>query len=401
MAFRATMNVLRSTHCAYLAIVFMALSACSGGEGASGTTTPGPAPSLVADAGRDQSVFVGTFVTLNGSKSTNANQTGLIYAWTLVKPATSNATLSNPTSVNPTLTVDVEGTYEATLIVTDAQQTSLSSAPDTVLVTAAKSNLPPTADAGDNRDVFVDRPVSLDGSGSRASNNKQLTFNWSFKDRPAGSTSTLSNPTAEKPSFTPDTSGPYVLQLIVNDGTNSSTAAEVTITAAVKPRPTANAGPNQSATPGTLITLDGSKSSSATRGPLTFRWSLTVPQGSTATLAKADTPSPTFTADQLGTYVAQLIVNDGTDDSTPATAQINVSSTLPLANAGAAQTVSVCRTVTLNGSESRTRSGGSIAQTRIVGVSSQGPPIAPLCSLIPLPFHPRSLQTWPETIEPS
>jgi len=353
------MNVLRSI-CAIASIAaFMSFSGCTGGGGEeSGTTIPASTASLVADAGQDQSVFVGTFVTLNGSKSTNSNQTGLTYAWALTKPAGSNATLSNPASVIPTMTVDVEGTYEATLIVTDARQTSLSSEPDTVLVIAAKSNLPPTAHAGDNQNVFVGRPVSLDGSRSRASNNKPLTFRWGFTSQPPGSLSTLSSPTAEKPSFTPDQSGPYVLQLVVNDGTNSSTAAEVTITAAVKPRPTADAGLSQAARPGTLITLDGSKSSSATGDPLRFSWSLTVPQGSSAILSKADTQSPTFIADVVGTYVAQLIVNDGTDNSAPATVQITVSTNAPVARAGNNQNdAGVCRTVTLDGSASTDRDG--------------------------------------------
>jgi len=354
------MNVLRSTYAAYLAIAVMALSACSRGGGEPAITTPGPAASLVADAGQDQSVFVGTFVTLNGSKSTNANQTGLTYAWTLAKPAGSSATLSNPTSVTPTLTVDVEGTYEATLIVTDARQTTLSSAPDTVLVTANKTDLRPTAHAGDDRSVFVNQPVTLDGSGSRASGNKQLAFNWSFKERPTGSNATLSDATAKTPSFTPDISGPYKLRLVVNDGTKDSTEDDVTITASVKPPPTADAGSPQSAKPGTLITLDGSKSSAAGGAKLTFSWSLSLPTGSSAILAKADTQSPTFTADQFGTYVAQLIVNDGTSDSAAVTVKITVSNDLPVANAGNNTTVRLCHPKDLDGSASTNRDGSKI-----------------------------------------
>lgn len=353
------MNVLRSIYAATVSIALLGLFACSGGDQATDTPPPNT-QSVVADAGQDQSVFVGRFVTLNGSKSTNTNQTGLTYAWILAKPATSNATLSNSTSVNPTLTVDVEGTYEATLIVTDAQQPSLSSAPDTVLVIAAKSNLPPTADAGDNRDVFVGQPVSLDGSGSRASGNKQLAFNWSFSSMPAGSNSTLSDQTKVAPSFTPDKPGPYVLRLVVNDGTNDSTPASVTITAAVKPRPTANAGSPQSAKPNTLITLDGSKSSAAPGFTLTFSWSLTRPDGSPGTLANANTKFPTFTADKadLNPYIAQLIVNDGTSDSAPTTVQITITADAPVAQASASPNdVRVCRTVTLDGKKSTDRKG--------------------------------------------
>jgi PKD domain len=355
------MHALRSTFAAAALIAFMAIVACSGGESAPDTTTPNP---LVADAGPDQSVFVGILVTLNGSKSTNANQTGLTYKWTLDKPTGSNASLSNDTSATPTLTADVEGTYEATLIVTDARQANLSSAPDSVLVTAAKSDPPPTADPGKNQDVFVNRPVTLDGSGSRASGNKQLTFDWSFKKRPTGSAATLSDPTRVNPSFTPDQSGSYVLQLIVNDGTKSSTPAEVTITAAVKPRPTADAGSPQSTKPGTPITLDGSKSTSATPDPPKFTWSLhTIPDGGKATLTNNTTKFPTFTAEvaRIEPYVVQLIVNDGTDDSEPVTVNITVTADAPVANAGAAnQTASVCHEVPLDGSGSTDRDGPPI-----------------------------------------
>ena len=71
--------------------------------------------------------------------------------------------------------------------------------------------------------------------------------------------------------------------------------------------------------------LDGSGSSDADGDSLTFRWALTTrPAGSQATLTNATLVNPTFVADVLGTYVAQLIVNDGTLDSLPATVPVTV-----------------------------------------------------------------------------
>ncbi len=90
----------------------------------------------VADAGTDANVAVGSFVQLDGRGSYDPDGDPLNYAWTLSRPAGSAAMLSNPSSATPTFTVDVAGTYEATLVVDDGQ---LASAPDTVRVFAASS----------------------------------------------------------------------------------------------------------------------------------------------------------------------------------------------------------------------------------------------------------------------
>ncbi len=94
--------------------------------------------------------------------------------------------------------------------------------------------------------------------------------------------------------------------------------------------PVADAGTDQAVDTGSLVTLNGSGSSDpdASPSPLSYNWSLdTVPAGSSATLANANTASPSFTADLEGTYIATLVVNDGTDDSAPDT--VTVTATTP------------------------------------------------------------------------
>ena len=70
------------------------------------------------------------------------------------------------------------------------------------------------------------------------------------------------------------------------------------------------------------VQLDGSGSSDADGDPLTFRWSFTSRPAGSKPPWRIRPPNPTFVADQLGTYVVQLIVNDGTLDSPAATVTI-------------------------------------------------------------------------------
>ena len=96
--------------------------------------------------------------------------------------------------------------------------------------------------------------------------------------------------------------------------------------------PVANAGTDQTPLLGNMVTLDGSASSDvdiiasgdADSDMLAYRWSfLLVPPGSGATLSNTAAVNPSFTIDVLGDYVLQLIVNDGTVDSTPDTVSVS------------------------------------------------------------------------------
>ena len=119
--------------------------------------------------------------------------------------------------------------------------------------------------------------------------------------------------------------------------------------------PIANAGSGQTVTIGTTVNLNGSGSSDADGNQLTYLWSfVSIPSGSGATLTNPTMVNPTFLADKTGQYVVQLIVNDGTVSSAPATVTITTTpgNTAPVANAGPDQTVQLGAMVTLNGSRS-------------------------------------------------
>jgi RHS repeat-associated protein len=302
----------------------------------------------VANAGSNQSVKTGTTVQLDGSKSTDANGLSLTYQWTFVSvPTGSTAVLSNPTIVNPTFVTDLPGNFVLQLIVNDGHN---SSSPSQVTIT--DSYVPPTANAGPNQTVEVNTTVQLDGSHSTDLQGYPLTYSWSILSAPAGSTATLSNPQSVKPTFVPNSLGGYVLQLIVNDGVANSTASTVQISTN-DVAPVANPGKAQTVTVGTLVTLDGTLSSDSDNQPLTYSWSMTTkPFGSNASLVSPSSSKPSFQADLPGTYVIQLIVNDGFLNSQPATVMISTNDVAPVANPGPNQNVNVSATVQLDGSGS-------------------------------------------------
>ena len=80
--------------------------------------------------------------------------------------------------------------------------------------------------------------------------------------------------------------------------------------------PVANPGLNQFVPVPAVVSLDGSGSTDADNDSLTYNWSFSSrPPGSNATLSSLTAVAPTFFADVTGTYVVQLIVNDGFADS--------------------------------------------------------------------------------------
>jgi PKD domain len=297
-------------------------------------------------------------VTLDGTKSSDVDGNQLTYHWLFTSiPTGSGASLSNATAAKPTFIADKPGQYVAQLTVNDG---IVNSAPATVTISTA--NTAPVANAGRSQTVAVGATVTLDGSGSTDADGNPLTYQWSFAKVPTGSKATLVAPTTMKPSFIVDISGDYTVQLIVNDGKINSAPATVIITT-TNTAPVANAGPDQSVTAGSMVTLNGSGSTDVDGNPLTYDWMFqSVPTGSTATFSNPTAAKPTFVADKVGQYVAQLIVNDGTANSLADTVTINTTgiNTAPIANAGPDQTVNAGSTVQLDGSGCKDADGNAL-----------------------------------------
>ena len=191
------------------------------------------------------------------------------------------------------------------------------------------SNSAPVANAGPDQTVSFGATVTLNGSASSDVDGDPLTYAWSFVSRPAGSLAALSNTTVVNPTFVADKAGAYVVQLIVSDGLVNSAPDTVSISTS-NSAPVANAGPSRTVSVGTTVTLDGSGSSDVDGDPLTYAWAfVSRPAGSAAALSNASVVNPTFVIDKAGTYVVQLIVNDGLVNSAPDTVRIRTGNSLP------------------------------------------------------------------------
>ncbi len=269
----------------------------------------------VAHAGPDQSVLLGSVVTLDGRDSSDANPGDqLTFSWELSKP---DGTSQSLTGVKPTFTASLTGVYTASLTVSDGLSVSKI---DTVRVQVSAANVAPVAVISALSSVSMGSVVQLSGLGSTDANNDALTFKWALLSKPllttgaaADSTAVLSNAALPNPVFTADVAGVYVLSLVVNDGKVSSDPVTwvVTATSGNLP-PVANAGPDQTVAVAAAVTLDGTGSSDANGDTLTYQWALTIkPDLSVAVLSGASTAAPTFTADLAGVYLATLTVSDG------------------------------------------------------------------------------------------
>ncbi|GJL65049.1 MAG: hypothetical protein NPIRA05_00200 [Nitrospirales bacterium] len=277
----------------------------------------------VANAGVNQQVFIGDTVSLDGSGSSDVDGDRLQFTWKLnSKPEGSRAILSDPNAITPSFEVDQLGTYLAELIVNDA---NLESHPSAVTITTENSR--PVADAGHDQSVKVGDLVVVDGSrSSDADEDTLLTYSWSLIAVPLGSAVELSDRISPNPNFSPDLPGTYVAQLIVSDGVINSKPSKVVIST-TNSRPIADAGPDQTATVGNTVVLDGRNSFDIDGSPLTYHWSLLQqPNSDAVELSDPTSANPSIILSTPGVYLAQLIVSDGQLKSNPDTVTIKVPS---------------------------------------------------------------------------
>lgn len=208
-------------------------------------------------------------------------------------------------------------------------------------------NQPPVAQAsGTPTNGPAPLAVSFSSAGSYDPEGATLTYSWTFGD---GGTSTTANP-----SHTYANAGTYSAQLSVSDGTNTTSAAPITIRATIPgsnqpPVAVANVIPASGPAP-LAVTFSSAGSYDPEGATLTYNW--TFGDGATSTAAN---PSHTYAA---GTFSARLQVSDGTNNTTSSPLTITVTNPPPAvlltsptngASYSAPATINLAATVTANG----------------------------------------------------
>jgi len=289
--------------------------------------TPNTIP--IANAGADQSDFVGSLITLDGSASSDADGDPLSFSWSLIAvPATSSATLDNSAISTPAFTLDVPGDYIAQLIVNDGQANSV---PDEAIISTQNSR--PVANAGVDQSVTIGDTFQLDASASTDADGDALSWQWSITSQPTDSTATLSDEQIENPTFDADEIGFYIFQLIVNDGALDSDP----VTQTLQVNPTETIEITLGAPVDFLVTNQASLDFT---GSLNHEAKLTI-DGETVTVQSDLSFTHTVTLQNEGVNTIELEATDAVNEQDTLSRQITLDTIIPVPPLPGQITVSV------------------------------------------------------------
>jgi serine protease len=245
----------------------------------------------IASAGPNQVVLPGASVTLDGSASQDLDGEIVSYAWT--QTAGEPVDLLGADGPVATFTAPASsGTLTFQLTVTDNEGETGSDSVD-VLV-----NLPPIAEAGQKIDVATQLVGTLDCSGSTDPDGLVSGFQWT---QLGGDPVVITNDgTAVATFVAPPTAQFMVFQCTVTDDLGFSDSDVVVAEVFFNAFPTANAGNDRIARPGSVVALDGSRSNDTDGTVTTYSWQVTM----CATIAglceialtDSASASPSFTA---------------------------------------------------------------------------------------------------------
>lgn len=311
----------------------------------------------VADAGADQIINESTDrVVLNAENSFDEDDGITAFKWKQISG--SPVTLSGKNTAKASFTppkVGYDGetlTFEIT--VTDE---SGATAKDTCIVNIVNENAPPLADAGKDQNVKEQTRVTLDGTHSSDMDDSISAYRWTqLKGTPV----TLSRATTAKASFMSPAVGKdgeaLVFQLTVTDagGLKAKDTCIVNILWQNGP-PQSDAGIDQEARPGDVITLDGNESYDPDDDIVQYHWQQI--EGTNITLRDPTSAETVFTAPQIQSdgevLIFELTVTDSGKLKSTDQCEVfvnHIEGSAPIAHAGQDQVVKEGEKVVLNGS---------------------------------------------------
>lgn len=277
-----------------------------------------------ANPGPDMTVNAGTFVKLDGSQSSDPKNRPLAYLWTFAsRPLASEAAMVDSTTIGPSFRADLPGAYVVSLVVSNSV---LASPPVTMTVTASPcgASSPVIKSITTNRErTIIGNTAQLtavvtDQDSTPACGNLAVTLSyvWRLISQPAGSKAFLTNPASQNPNLTADTSGDFVVRLIVTSSNGKASDPKEfdlkvencspSATAAVTPSSTKPfAAVQLLATPADLNAQCGVPET------YTYAWKISSrPAGSTALLSDVTSPAPSFRPDLAGLFEFSIVVTD-------------------------------------------------------------------------------------------
>jgi hypothetical protein len=263
----------------------------------------------IANAGPDQIVTEGSFVSLNGSLSSDSDGNLISYKWTAPTGIILSSTSTpNPSFVAPEVYDDTDFIFS--LVVNDGKDNSIA---DQVIVKVSQVNKAPLANAGPNESVAENGKFMLDGSKSTDPDNDALNYQWTAPDGIILSSLTIPNPTFVAPEVNSDTY--YTFSLVVNDGKLNSQVDKIIVKVEqINKMPVANSGSDQTFYQAGLVTLNGLGSFDPDLDAISYHWM--APEG--IILSSNTSSKPTFTLPEVtysSAYTFSLVVNDGRENS--------------------------------------------------------------------------------------
>jgi hypothetical protein len=287
-------------------------SSGSGGTGSGGGG--GTTPTLVLNAGLNGATTLNQVAAVNGTMtySDPSAPQPLTTTWSEVSgPGT--VTFEKPSSLTTSALFSATGTYVLQLAGTDGSLSSSSQV--SILVTPPLANNPPIVNAGSNLTTTVGATLALAGTATDDNPLIPLTDTWSVVSGPTLGTANFANANAASTTAVFSTAGTYVLNLVATDGTLAANS-EMTVTvnpSTVNPAPVVSAGPNQTVLQNTVVTLNGSASTSS--GTLSTVWQVADAPGGTF-FANPNSPQTTAQFSTPGIYEIRLVASNGTYTNT-------------------------------------------------------------------------------------